>query len=108
MKKFLLSLLAVLMVFTFVACDNPSGPETWTPITSLEGLNNTSWRLDNENDPFQFTISGDTVVTYNWQTDEKFSEVDAKLFLKMMKENNWEINNTKAKIKAGIALYIRQ
>lgn len=108
MKKFLLSLLAVLMVFTFVACDNPSGSETWTPITSLEGLNNTSWRLDNENDPFQFTISGDSVVTYNWQTDEKFSEVDSKLFLKMMKENNWEINNTKAKIKAGIALYIRQ
>ena len=71
-------------------------------------MNNTSWRLDNENDPFQFTISGDSVVTYNWQTDEKFSEVDAKLFLKMMKENNWEINNTKTKIKAGIALYIRQ
>ena len=98
----------MLIVFTFVACDNSSGPETWTPITSLEGLNNTTWHLDNENDPFQLTISGDTVVTYNWQTDEKFSEGDAKLFLKMMKENNWEINNTKAKIKAGIALYIRQ
>ena len=108
MKKILLSLLAVLMVFVFVACENPSGPETWTPITSLEGLNNTTWRLDNENDPFQFTISGDSVVYYDWEAEEEVGGTTTEIFLKMVKENNWEINNTKTKIKAGVALYIRQ
>lgn len=40
MKKILLSLLAVLMLFAFVACDNPSGPSNVTPETGSGSTNN--------------------------------------------------------------------
>ena len=47
MKKILLSLLAVLMLFAFVACDNPSGPSNVTPETG-SGSTNNNGTSDNE------------------------------------------------------------
>ena len=40
MKKILLSLLAVLMLFAFVACDNPSGSSNVKPETGSGSTNN--------------------------------------------------------------------
>ena len=47
MKKILLSLLAVLMLFAFVACENPSGPSNVTPETG-SGSTNNNGTSDNE------------------------------------------------------------
>ena len=49
MKKILLSLLAVLMVFVFVACDNPSGSSNVKPETE-SGSTNNNGTSDNDTD----------------------------------------------------------
>jgi hypothetical protein len=126
MKKIILSLLAVLMVFAFVACDNPSGPsnvekndsekvpveETWTALTSLEGVEGAfRWDdLDGMDEKTQVLRFGNNEMVLeiykNGELDEEF-EVSAKDFLKWAAENEYEINSTKTKLRIDDVEYIK-
>ena len=64
MKKILLSLLAVLMVFVFVACDNPSGSSNVKPETESGSTNNNG------------TSDNDTDVEETWEALTSLEGVD--------------------------------
>ena len=134
MKKILLSLLAVLMLFAFVACDNPSGPsngtsdnntekndsekvpveETWVALTSLEGVEG-AFRWDAYHGMVEETkvirFGNNEVVLEFYENGELAGDsvtCSAEDFLKSAVEQGAEINNTKTKIRIeGDVEYIK-
>lgn len=131
MKKILLSLLAVLMLFAFVACENPSGPsnvkpetengstnnngtsdndtdvkETWEALTSLEGVEG-AFRWDDFNgmdEETQVLRFGNNEVVLEFYENGELDDSDTistEEFLKIAVEQGCEINNTKTKIRVA-------
>ena len=77
MKKILLSLLAVLMLFAFVACDNPSGPSNVTPETGSGSTNNNGTSdNDTENNDTENNESEKIPVEETWVALTSLEGVD--------------------------------